>query len=298
MSFWRILFIIPVALSGVAVSGAQAHTSERGDESFLSQARAFLAGSESSVHGSRCFASFTVSDQGLTLQMKSRDGVGLVLTLDENDLINGAPISAHSTVRPDQLVFMFGENGGGVFAIEKKNGQITDVTVAFEDEERDLSCSISDSIYSNEELMKKSILVLASALAVQSQASAYAVVNDGNPDAMQLTLRCSDPELVDAGLIVDVSYGGLQPHYSAEVSESRITGKKVILTVPSVTLTTQGISQIFTDTETQGESFRLVYRPEVVTEDSSESMNATLTLTTDTGTTSSDLTCHSISHPM
>ncbi|MFL5812231.1 MAG: hypothetical protein ACJ763_01530 [Bdellovibrionia bacterium] len=146
--------------------------------------------------------------------------------------------------------------------------------------------------------MKKTILVLASALAVLAQAPAFAVVRDGNPDEMYLTLRCSNPNLADAGVNVEISYGGLMPHYSAEVSESSIAGKKVILTIPTVTLTSQGVSQIFTDTETNGENFRLVYSADVNMEDSPESMNATLILPTDTGTTSAELTCHSISHPM
>ncbi|MFL5812232.1 MAG: hypothetical protein ACJ763_01535 [Bdellovibrionia bacterium] len=137
------LFVIFAAISAV-VSGSQAYASENSSVSFLSQARDFLSGSEYRVQGTHCFANFTASERGLTLQMKSRDGVGLVLTLDQNDLINGAPISAHSTVRPGQLVYLFGENSGGVFAIEKKDGQVTDVTVAFEGEERDLSCSIKD----------------------------------------------------------------------------------------------------------------------------------------------------------
>jgi hypothetical protein len=146
--------------------------------------------------------------------------------------------------------------------------------------------------------MKKTIFVLASTFAVLAQAPSFAVIRDGNPDEMYLTLRCSNPNLVDAGVNVEISYGGLVPHYTAEVSESSISGKKVILTIPTVTLTSEENSQIFTDTETAGENFRLIYRPDMNTGDSPEAMNATLVLPTDTGTTSADLTCHSISHPM
>jgi hypothetical protein len=136
--------IFATMTAGVMIAGAQAHASEGSSASFLSQARSFLSGSEYRVQGTHCFAIFTDTERGLTLQMKSRDGVGLILTLDENDRIQGAPISAHSSVRSGQLVYLFGENSGGVFAIEKKDGQVTDVTVAFEGEERDLSCSIED----------------------------------------------------------------------------------------------------------------------------------------------------------